>query len=52
MTRHLPYWARIWRHGDEHIFGVCVVTFDIWHLAILFDLVQGIMLASQEKVLS
>ena len=31
---------------------VCVVTFDPWHLAILFDLVQGIMLASQGKVLS
>ena len=36
----------------EHIFGVCVVTFDIWHLAILFDWVQGIMLLSQGKVLS
>ena len=36
----------------EHIFGVCVVTFDTWHLAILFDLVQGIMLASQGKVLN
>ena len=36
----------------QHIFGVCVVTFDTWHLAILFDLVQGIMLASQGKVLS
>ena len=33
-------------------FGVCVVTFGSWHLAILFDLVQGIMLASQGKVLS
>ena len=33
-------------------FGVCVVTFDTWHFAILFDLVQGIMLASQGKVLS
>ena len=33
-------------------FGVCVVTFDTWHLAILFDWVQGIMLASQGKVLS
>ena len=32
--------------------GVCVVTFGTWHLAILFDLVQGIMLASQGKVLS
>ena len=32
--------------------GVCVVTFDTWHLTILFDLVQGIMLASQRKVLS
>ena len=31
---------------------MCVVTFDIWHLAILFDLVQGNMLASQGKVLS
>ena len=52
MTRHLPYWARIERLGSEHIFGVCVVTFDTWHLAILFDLVQGIMLASQGKVMS
>ena len=33
-------------------FGVCVVTFDTWHLAILFDLVQGNMLVSQGKVLS
>ena len=33
-------------------FGVCVVTYDTWHLAMLFDLVQGIMLASQGKVLS
>ena len=40
MTRHLPYWARIYRLGSEHIFGVCVVTFDTWHLAILFDWVQ------------
>ena len=32
-------------------FGVGVVTFDTWRLAILFDLVQGIMLASQGKVL-
>ena len=52
MTCHLPFWARIYRLGSEHIFGVCVVTFDTWHLAILFDLVQGIMLASQGKVLS
>ena len=52
MTRHLPYWARIYRLGSEHIFGVCVVTFDTWHLAILFDLVQGIMLVSKGKVLS
>ena len=52
MTRHLPYWARISRLGSEHIFGVCVVTFDIWHSAILFDWVQGIMLVSQGKVLS
>ena len=52
MTRHLPYWARIWRLGSEHIFGVYVVTCDTWHLAILFDWVQGIMLASQGKVLS
>ena len=28
------------------------MTIDTWHLAILFDLVQGIMLASQWKVLS
>ena len=52
MTRHLPYWARIERLGREHIFGVCVVTFDTWHLAILFDWVQDIMLVSQGKVLS
>ena len=52
MTRHLPYWARIYRHGSEHIFGVYIVTFDTWHLAILFDWVKGIMLASQGKVLS
>ena len=52
MTRHLPYGARIERLGSEHIFGVCVVTFDTWHLAISFDLVQGIMLASQGKLLS
>ena len=52
MTRHSPYWARIWRLRSEHIFGVYVVTFDTWHLAILFDWVQGIMLASQGKVWS
>ena len=28
------------------------MTFDIWHLAILLDWVQGIMLVSQGKVLS
>ena len=28
------------------------MTFDTWHLAISFDRVQGIMLASQGKVLS
>ena len=38
--------------GSEHIFGVCVVTFDTWHSAILFDWVQGIMLVSQGKILS
>ena len=52
MKRHLPYWARIQGLGSEHIFGVYVVTFDTWHLAILFDWVHGIMLASQGKVLS
>ena len=52
MTRHLPYWARIYRPGNEHICGVCVVTFDTWYSAISFDLVQGNMLASQGKVLS
>ena len=52
MTRHLPYWARIYRLGSEHIFGVYVVTFDTWHLAISFYLVQGNMLVSQGKVLS
>ena len=52
MTRHLPYWARIFRLGSEHIFGVCVMTFDTRHSAISFDLVQGNMLVSQGKVLS
>ena len=52
MTRHFPHWARIETLGREHIFRVCVVTFDTWHLPILFDLVQGIMLVSQGKVLS
>ena len=52
MTRHLPYWASIWRLGGEHIFGVYVVTFDTWHLTIRLDWVQGIMLVSQGKVLS
>ena len=52
MTRHLPPSARIWRLGSEHIFGVYVVTFDTWHLTILLDWVQGIMLVSQGKVLS
>ena len=52
MTRHLPYWARIGRLGSEHIFGVYVMTFVIWHLTILLDWVQGIMLVSQGKVLS
>ena len=52
MTRQPPYWARIYRIGDEHTFWVSVVTFDTWHLAILFDWVQGIMLVRQGKVLS
>ena len=52
MTRHLPYWARIYRLGNEHTFAVCVVTCDTWHSAISFDLVQGNMLMSQGKVLS
>ena len=52
MTRHLPYWARIYRLGSEHIFGVCIVTCDIWHSAISFDPVQGNMLVSHGKVLS
>ena len=52
MTRHPPLWARIHRLGSEHIFGVYVVTCDTWHLAILFDWVQGNMLVSQGKVLS
>ena len=52
MTRHLPHWARIEGLGSEHIFGVYVVTFDTWHLAISFDWVQGIMLARQGKILS
>ena len=52
MTRHSPFWARIWRLGSEHILWVYVVNFDTWHLAIFFDWVQGIMLVSQEKVLT
>ena len=52
MTSNLPYWGRIYRLGGEHIFGVCVGTFDTWHLVILLDWVQGIMLVSQGKVLS
>ena len=52
MTRHLPYWARIYRLETEHIFGVYVVTCDTWHSAISFDLVQGYMLVSQGKVMS
>ena len=52
MTRHLPHWARIYRLGSEHIFGVCVVTCDTWHSAVSFDRVQGNMLVSQRKVLS
>ena len=44
-----PHWARIWRLGSEHIFGVCVMTFDIWHSAISFDLVQGNMLVSHRE---
>ena len=32
--------------------GFFVLTFDIWHLAILLDWVPGIMLVSQGKVLS
>ena len=51
MTRYLLHWARIYRLGSEHTFGVCVVTFDTWHLAILLDWVQGSMLVSQGKVL-
>ena len=34
------------------LLGVYVVTFDTWHLAISFDLVQGNMLVSQGKVWS
>ena len=52
MTRHLPHWARIYTLGSEHIFWVGVLTFDSWHLAILLDWVQDIMLVSQGKVLS
>ena len=52
MTRHLQHWARIYRLGSEHIFGVYVVTCDTWHSAISFDLVQNNMLVSQGKVLS
>ena len=51
MTRHLPYWARIWGLEGNTFFRVCVVTFDTWHSAILFDLVQGNMWVSQAKVL-
>ena len=52
MTRHLPYWARTSSLGSEHIFGVYAMTFDMWHLTILLDWVQGIMLVIQGKVLS
>ena len=52
MTRHPPYWTRIYRLGREHIFGVYVVTFDTWHSAMSCDLVQGNMFVSQGKVLS
>ena len=52
MTRHLPHWARIEGLGSDHIFWVRVLTFDTWHLAILFDWVQGLMWVSQGKVLS
>ena len=52
MTGHLLHWARIYRLGGEHIFGVYVVTCDTWPLAILFDWVQGILLVRQGKVLS
>ena len=52
MTSHLLHWDRIYRLGSEHIFGVCVVTFDTWHSAISIDLVQGNMWVSQGKVLS
>ena len=52
MTHHPPYWARNWRLGSEHIFGVYVMTSDMWHLTILLDWVQGIMFVSQGKVLS
>ena len=34
------------------MFGVCVVTFDTWHLDISFEGFQGIMLVSEGKVLS
>ena len=34
------------------LFGIYVMTFDTWHLTILLDWVQGIMLVSQGKVLS
>ena len=52
MARHPFYWARIYRLGSEHIFRVCVLTFDTWHLAMIFDWVPGRMLVSQGKVLS
>ena len=52
MTRHPPFWARMYRLGSKHVFGVYVVTFDTWHSAISIDLVQGNMWVSQGKVLS
>ena len=52
MTCHLPIRLGFRGLGVNTVFGVCVVTFDTWHLAILFDLDQGIMLVSQGKVLS
>ena len=52
MTRHLPHWARIYRLGSEHIFGVYVVTCDTCNLVMHLDLVRGITVVSQGEVLS
>ena len=47
-----PYGLGFRGLGGNTFFGVCVVTFGTWRLVILFNLAQGNVLVSQEKVLS